>query len=269
MNELQVFGFEGRNVRVVEKDGNPWWVLADVCEILGIVNVSNVSDRLDDDEKNTLRLMEGITTDGTGNPNATVINESGLYSVIIRSDKPDAKRFRKWTTSEVLPAIRKTGHYGVSPLIPNLSLSGAKMRELRLLYQEGAIDKAAVRSFLFKDNVGPGTNNACTSIQKQTVLPAIHSIDTFLSLPEFFGWREKLDENPGCFEKMGVKVIRKAGREDLAIDHNHRTLTKIAGRDYKARLRTDPRYLETRQVHIARCQVSALIFGWRAVKRGE
>ena len=84
MNDLQVFGFEGRNVRVVEKDGNPWWVLADVCEILSIANVSNVSDRLDDDEKNTLRLMEGITTDVTGNPNATVINESGLYSVIIR-----------------------------------------------------------------------------------------------------------------------------------------------------------------------------------------
>ena len=84
MNDLQVFGFEGRSVRVVEKDGSPWWVLADVCEILSIANVSNVSDRLDDDEKNTLRLMEGIITDGTGNPNATVINESGLYTVILR-----------------------------------------------------------------------------------------------------------------------------------------------------------------------------------------
>ena len=133
MNDLQVFGFEGRNVRVVEKDGNPWWVLADVCEILGIVSVGNASDRLDDDEKSTLRLTEGATTDGTGNPNATVINESGLYTVILRSDKPDAKRFRKWITSEVLPSIRKTGSYGGSPIIPNLSLSGVKMRELRLL----------------------------------------------------------------------------------------------------------------------------------------
>ena len=84
MNDLQVFGFEGRNVRVVEKDGSPWWVLADVCEILELSNPSMVASRLDDDEKNTLSLAEGIITDGTGNPNATVINESGLYTVILR-----------------------------------------------------------------------------------------------------------------------------------------------------------------------------------------
>jgi prophage antirepressor-like protein len=90
--------------------GEPWWVLADVCEALGIANSRNVSDRLEEDEKNTVRLADGIP----GNPNKTIISESGLYSVILRSDKPEAKRFRHWVTSEVLPSIRKTGRYSLT-----------------------------------------------------------------------------------------------------------------------------------------------------------
>ena len=269
LNDLQVFGFEGRNVRVVEKDGNPWWVLADVCEILELSNPSMVASRLDDDEKNTLSLAEGITTDGTGNPNATVINESGLYTVILRSDKPDAKRFRKWITSEVLPSIRKTGSYGGSPIIPNLSLSGVKMRELRLLYQVGAISRAAVESFLFAPETK--TPNSGIKVQKNVQTPALSVIpplDTFLSLPDFAGWREKLENMDGCFERFGVRLIQnRAGAYELAIDHNHKALLKLAGKDYKAKLRTDPAYIETRQVHISRCQVSAMMFDWEKVRR--
>ena len=125
MNELQVFGFEGRNVRVVEKDGSPWWVLADVCAILGIGNPSDVSARLDADQKNTLGQIEGIT----GNPNKTIVNEPGLYSVIFRSEKPEAARFRKWVFTDVLPAIRKTGGYG------KINHTAAEMREFRLMFK--------------------------------------------------------------------------------------------------------------------------------------
>lgn len=108
MNELRTWTFSGSEVRTVEVNGEPWWVLADVCSVLEISNNRNIAARLEDDEK-------GVTLVDTlgGAQNMTIINESGLYSVILRSDKPQAKPFRKWVTSEVLPSIRKTGSYSI------------------------------------------------------------------------------------------------------------------------------------------------------------
>ncbi len=92
--------------RVVDKDGDPWFVLSEVCKKLGIGNPSDVAATLDEDEK-------GIVTIDTpgGRQRVRIINESGLYSTILRSRKPEAKAFKKWITSEVLPSIRKTGGY--------------------------------------------------------------------------------------------------------------------------------------------------------------
>ena len=106
MNDLQVWKFGESEVRTVEVNGEPWWVLSDVCRVLEISTPAKVSGRLDEDEKG----MTSIHTLG-GKQNITIINESGLYSVILRSDKPQAKPFRKWVTSEVLPTLRKTGSY--------------------------------------------------------------------------------------------------------------------------------------------------------------
>jgi len=106
MNGLQIFTYNGNEVRTVQKDGEPWWVLKDVCEILGLGSPHKVFERLDEDEKG----RNLIPTLG-GEQEMTVINESGLYNVILRSDKPEAKPFRKWVTSEVLPSIRRHGAY--------------------------------------------------------------------------------------------------------------------------------------------------------------
>lgn len=106
MNDLQIFTFEESQVRTVTVDGEPWFVLADVCRVLEITNHKNVSARLDPDEKG----VHQMDTPG-GNQNMTIINESGLYKVILRSDKPEAKKFTRWVTHEVLPSIRKTGSY--------------------------------------------------------------------------------------------------------------------------------------------------------------
>lgn len=106
MNNIQIFKYENNDVRTVEMNGEPWFVLKDVCVVLGLGTVSKVADRLDADEKG----MNQIHTLG-GMQDVTVINESGLYNVILRSDKPEAKPFRKWVTSEVLPSIRKNGGY--------------------------------------------------------------------------------------------------------------------------------------------------------------
>jgi len=111
MNGLQVFTYENNSVRTVEKGGEPWFVLKDVCSVLGIADHKVVARRLEGDEVCQIPL-----TDSIGRRQETnIINESGLYSVILRSDKPEARPFRKWVTSEVLPAIRKTGGYSADP----------------------------------------------------------------------------------------------------------------------------------------------------------
>lgn len=110
-NQLPVvFNFVSTTLRVVMRDGNPWFVAADVCAALGVQNVTQAVERLDDDE----RSMFNIAPSGDTN----IINESGLYSLILGSRKPEAKKFKKWVTSEVLPAIRKTGSYHAVPPAP-------------------------------------------------------------------------------------------------------------------------------------------------------
>ncbi len=110
MNDLQVFQNEqfGEVRRVVRDDDQLWWVLSDVCAALNLSEAHRVAARLDDDEKG--RTL--ITTLG-GEQEMTVINESGLYNVILRSRKPEAKAFKRWITHEVIPSIRRTGSYGV------------------------------------------------------------------------------------------------------------------------------------------------------------
>lgn len=113
MNELtQVF--EGKQVRIIEQDGDPWFVAKDACDILGLEQVSRALDRLDQDQRGLVKVTHP-QAQGKLIEMASV-TESGLYELIIRSDKPEAKRFRKWITSEVLPAIRKRGGY-LSPAV--------------------------------------------------------------------------------------------------------------------------------------------------------
>lgn len=126
-SELQVFNNpEFGDIRVLEIDGEPWWVLVDVCRVLGIANPRNVAARMDGDEKNTVHLADG----NRGNPDITIVNEPGLYKVILRSDKPIAKPFMRWVTHEVIPSIRKTGSYTIGqrqvPELPTDYLSALR-----------------------------------------------------------------------------------------------------------------------------------------------
>lgn len=110
MNDLTVFKFEGtREVRTVIKDGEPWFVAKDICDILGIQNTSDAVRNLDDDE-----LVSEKAISGGQVREMLCVSESGLYALVMRSNKLQAKAFRKWVTSEVLPAIRKTGQYTVT-----------------------------------------------------------------------------------------------------------------------------------------------------------
>lgn len=109
--ELSVFTYQSQPVRTVSIDGEPWFVLKDVCEALGIIKYRNVTERLEEDEARQTGVIDSMGR----SQQTTVVNEPGLYNVILRSDKPEAKSFKRWVTHEVLPVLRKTGSYSVSP----------------------------------------------------------------------------------------------------------------------------------------------------------
>lgn len=144
MNEMQTFVYSGAEVRTVRKDGAPWFVLKDVCGVLGIANDRNISARLDTDEKG-VHLVDTLG----GSQEMTVISESGLYNVILRSDKPEAKPFRKWVTAEVLPAIRRSGGYiaGQNDLSPaELMAKAIKVAEQTLAERDARISSLQVQN---------------------------------------------------------------------------------------------------------------------------
>lgn len=111
MNDLQIFIYGGNQLRTIQRPDGLWWVLRDVCQVLGIVNHKMVAQRLDEDEVSLADLIDAMGR----SQKTTIINEPGLYAVILRSDKPEAKQFKRWVTHEVLPSIRKTGAYGIPP----------------------------------------------------------------------------------------------------------------------------------------------------------
>jgi prophage antirepressor-like protein len=123
------FRFDESPVRAVMYNGEPWFIAKDVCDILDIADPSMALSRLEEDEK-------GTTTVGTtsGPREMLVVSKSGVYSLIFTSRKPEAKRFRKWVTSEVLPEIRKTGGYR-RPEIQFAGLSGERVEYERWLLE--------------------------------------------------------------------------------------------------------------------------------------
>ncbi len=100
---------DARQVRTIQINGETWFVVSDICDILNLGTITRVVERLDEDELSQTQVMDKIGR----KQQMHICNESGLYNLILRSDKPEAKSFKKWVTKEVLPAIRKTGSYSL------------------------------------------------------------------------------------------------------------------------------------------------------------
>lgn len=121
--QLQIFNNpDFGDVRVIMKDGIPWFVAADVCRALEIQNHRDALSRLDDDEKGV-----AITDTLGGKQNMSIVNESGLYALTLTSRKPNAKKFRKWLTGEVVPSIFRTGSYSIQNSRPIINGNEIKL----------------------------------------------------------------------------------------------------------------------------------------------
>ena len=124
-NSLQLFENTDWKVRVVMRDGEPWFVAKDVCECLDLGNPSQAIARLEDDER-WLISNEALRANGE----TAVVSEPGLYSLVLGSRKPEAKAFKRWVTHEVLPSIRKTGKYEAHPTVPSYMLASEEERAI-------------------------------------------------------------------------------------------------------------------------------------------
>ncbi|WP_435308838.1 BRO-N domain-containing protein [Sebaldella termitidis] len=121
MDKLLVFNFNNNDIRTIEINDEIWWIASDICKILGYSNTTKTLEKLDDDERSNFKLgRQG---------NANIINESGLYTLILKSEKKEAIPFRKWITHNVLPSLRKTGSYSINQTPKELEL---KEKEIQL-----------------------------------------------------------------------------------------------------------------------------------------
>ena len=158
--DIQKYEFNNRDVRIVERDGEPWFVLVDVCTALQIKNARDTAKRLESDEVVTVAL-----TDGDGKPHKTnIVSEPGLYHVIQTAGRsPMAAIFRRWVNHDVLPAIRKTGQYslcdGASAVAVNFARAmNARIRwDLRLLMEHHRLTSADLVRFAQEAASVPGT----------------------------------------------------------------------------------------------------------------
>lgn len=125
---LTTFDFRESAVRVLVKDAQPWFVATDVCRVLEIANSRDAIASLDEDEKITVANADGNPRAGIPHQ-MNLISESGLYALVFKSRKPEAKAFRKWVTAEVLPALRETGGYQMDGLKPELRTPARTVRD--------------------------------------------------------------------------------------------------------------------------------------------
>lgn len=151
MNEVQLFNFESHEVRSLLINSEPWFVGRDVAEILGYKKPENaIANHVDDDDKTTT-LIQGI---GSNYKSKTmIINESGLYCLVLSSKLPSAKKFKRWVTSEVLPALRKTGQYQVKELSGQELMAKALIEAQSVLAAKDKVIEEMKPKALFADAV--------------------------------------------------------------------------------------------------------------------
>ncbi|MEL6584045.1 MAG: BRO family protein [Pseudomonadota bacterium] len=197
------FNFNGNAVRVVSRNGEPWFVASDVCAVLELRNPSDAVKRLDTDEV-TLDQIEG------SHRPTNLINESGLYALVLRSDKPQAKPLRRFVTSEVLPQIRKTGAFGVS-VAPSDRIKASREARLALkgnlwlCKQMGLEGTQAVIAANNAVRANLGVDHLAQLGIQYSEAPQSASLLTASDLARRLGWRSAQVVNK-TLERLGLQM---------------------------------------------------------------
>lgn len=150
MNEVQLFNFENHEVRSLLINSEPWFIGKDVADVLGYKNQNDaLSKHVDGEDKDTIAIRDSIGR----NRNTPIINESGLYCLVLSSKLPSAKKFKRWVTSEVLPALRKTGQYQVKELSGQELMAKALIEAQSVLAAKDKVIEEMKPKALFADAV--------------------------------------------------------------------------------------------------------------------
>lgn len=208
MNDITIFYYEGADIRTVAIEGEPWFVGKDVAEVLGYANPRKaLADHVDGEDK-------GVTKCDTlgGAQDLTIINESGLYSLILGSKLPTAKQFKRWVTSEVLPAIRKTGGYlhGADDLDPaELMAKALKVAERTLAERDARISALTVQNAIMAPKA-----EYFDALVDRNLLTNFRETAKQLGVKErdFIGF---LLEKKYLYRDKKGKLLPYAGRDDL------------------------------------------------------
>lgn len=247
MNDLQIFkNSEFGEIRTVTKNNEPWFIATDVCSALDISNTSQALTRLDDDEKNTIILNEGI-----GNPNKSIVSEYGLYNLILASRKKEAKKFKRWITHEVIPTIRKHGAYMSSEVIEKTLSDPDYLIQLATNLKEEKAKRALAEAqierdkpkVLFADTVS-SSNKSCLvgELAKLISQEAIRrgEINKKIGQNNLFAWMrsngylcksgERKNQPLQQYVEQGLFELKKGSYVDSNGSNITTTTTKVTGK---------------------------------------
>lgn len=220
MNELKQFNFENNQVRTLLINDEPWFVGKDVAEILGYSNPRDaLSKHVDSEDKNSVAIHDG----NKGNPNLTIINESGVYALVFGSKLQSAKKFKHWVTSEVLPTLRKTGSYATPQLTGEELMAKALIEAKSVLERQNKQIIEMKPKALFADTVAASDSSILVGQEAKLISQS----GCKMGQNRFFAW---LRENGYlCSKGENYNMPTQKSREMDLIEIKIRTVTNPDG----------------------------------------
>lgn len=220
MNELKQFNFENNQVRTLLINDEPWFVGKDVAEILGYSNPRDaLSKHVDSEDKNSVAIHDG----NKGNPNLTIINESGVYALVFSSKLQSAKKFKHWVTSEVLPTLRKTGSYATPQLTGEELMTKALIEAKSVLERQNKQIIEMKPKALFADTVAASDSSILVGQEAKLISQS----GCKMGQNRFFAW---LRENGYlCSKGENYNMPTQKSREMDLIEIKIRTVTNPDG----------------------------------------
>lgn len=220
MNELRLFNFENNQVRTLLINDEPWFVGKDVAEILGYSNPRDaLSKHVDSEDKNSVAIHDG----NKGNPNLTIINESGVYALVFGSKLQSAKKFKHWVTSEVLPKLRKTGSYATPQLTGEELMAKALIEAKSVMERQNKQIIEMKPKALFADTVAASDSSILVGQEAKLISQS----GCKMGQNRFFAW---LRENGYlCSKGENYNMPTQKSREMDLIEIKIRTVTNPDG----------------------------------------